>query len=377
MTEETKAPDNEAIEPDTAAPKKDAKPARSGSVGAGAAMLLAIIATAGAGGAGFLAWQQQQGMGALDARLAELDTSLKAQLADRATAASVQALSNELASGLASQKQIIDAALAQQGDALRAEAQSQQQKLDALRADVATQQQALDALRTVTGRDERLWRLGEIERLLTAAQTRLRLLDDAVTARLLLQEADRTAAPLGGEALPLRETFQKTLGGMNGGASLDREGLALRLTQLAEALPELPLAKTKAAEDIPPPAEDWWGRAKAWVGSWLHIASKNGAPATARQDDQLKGATAQLLDARRALLARDNAKAHDLAARVLEQAKPRLDGADARASATLDDLSDIIASLAKPAPTAVDLTPAFTALRALRDAPAPAATRGE
>jgi len=374
-TEDFKTPENDPIEPATAAPQKDERPARLR--GAGAAIALALLALAGAGGAGFLAWQQQQGMGALDARLAELDSSLKAQLADRASAASVQALSGELARGLAGQKQSIDTALAQQADALRAEIQAQQQALATLRGEVATQQQALDTLRALTGRDERLWRLGEIERLLTAAQTRLRLLDDAVTARLLLQEADRTAAPLGGEALPLREAFRQAMGGMNGSASLDREGLALRLTQLAEALPELPLAKFEPDEAPAAPAEGWWPKAKAWVGSWLHIASRNGAPTTARQDDALKGATAQLLDARRVLLARDTDKARALAQQVLDTASPRLDGKDARAASALEDLRGIVAQLAQPASAAVDLTPAFTTLRALRDAPAPTATGGE
>ena len=337
------------------------KPAKSARPrGTWLAFFLAFIALITAGGAGFLAWQQQQTATALEARLAELDTTLSAQLAERASATSVQRLTSELQA----QKQALDVALAQQTDTLRAE-------LEALRNETRAQQQALDTLRTLTGRDERLWRLGEIERLLTAAQTRLRLLDDAATARLLLQEIDRTAAPLGGEALPLRETVQQAMTGLASGASLDREGIALRLTQLAEVLPDLPLAKAGSDEPQPTMEEGWWPQTKAWVGSWLHIANKNGAPTTARQDDTLKAATAQLLDARRALLARDTGKAHSMAKQVLDAASARLDGKDARTATMLDDLRGIVTRLAQPAPATVDLTPAFTALRALRAASSP------
>lgn len=348
--------------------EKPIKPTRPR--GAWLALFLAFIALVTAGGAGFLAWQQQQIASALEARLTELDKTLSAQLAERASATSVQKLTSELQT----QKQTLDVALAQQADTLRAE-------LEALRNEARAQQQALDTLRTLTGRDERLWRLGEIERLLTAAQTRLRLLDDAATARLLLQEIDRTATPLGGEALPLREAVQQAMTRMAGGASLDREGIALRLTQLAEVLPDLPLAKIKPDEAQPAPADGWWPKTKAWVGSWLHIANKNGAPTTARQDDTLKAATAQLLDARRALLARDTDKAHAITKQVLDAASTRLDDKDARTATVLDDLTGIVTRLAQPAPATVDLTPAFTALRALRSASgstsSPTSTGGE
>lgn len=336
--------------PETAAPEPQERPGRKrgGGFAAFLAILLALIALAGAGGAGFLYWQQQERMAALETRLAKLDE----QLAQRASTASVETLSQTLSA----QKQAVDVALAQQSDALRAE-------MEALRTEARNQQQALDTLRALTGRDERLWRLGEIDRLLTAAQTRLRLLDDAVTARLLLQEADRTAAPLGGEVLPLREAIQQAMTGMGNGPSLDREGLALRLTQLAESLPELPLASARPQADAAP-AEGWWARTRAWAASWLRIARKDEA-VTARQDPKLQPVPTQLLDARRALLARDTTKASELVKQVTETARSRLDGNDARALAALDELNEIGNRLAQPAAITADLTPAFAALRAL------------
>ncbi|HET20199.1 MAG TPA: hypothetical protein ENO16_06285, partial [Chromatiales bacterium] len=255
-------------------------------------------------------------------------------------------------------------------DALRAE-------LESLRGEARAQQQALDALRALTGRDERLWRLGEIERLLTAAQTRLRLLDDAATARLLLQEADRTAAPLGGEALPLREALQQAAAGTNG-ARLDREGLALRLTQLAEALPGLPRAQVNgtAAEDVP--ADGWWARAKDWMGGWLHIERKAPISAEAGRDRALLDAATHLLQARRALLARETTQALGLVRQAADTATTRLEAGDTRVRAAQDELAAIVAELERPAPTMVDLTPAFTVLRALRAAePAAAAPQGD
>lgn len=214
MMEQPSTPDTDAAPHASPGAEKPPRPR-----GAGLALLVAVFALAGAGGAGFYAWQLQH---TLAARLADLEQGMSEQLAQRASLDALGFLRKELDSlrqSLEAQQQTLT--------------QDTTQRLDALRADLATQQQALDTLRTLTGRDEWLWRLGEIERLLTAAQTRLRLLDDTATARLLLLEADRTAAPLGGEALPLREALQQASTQL-GAPQFDREGLALRLTQLAE-----------------------------------------------------------------------------------------------------------------------------------------------
>ncbi|MEW6727792.1 MAG: uroporphyrinogen-III C-methyltransferase [Pseudomonadota bacterium] len=354
MMEQPSTPDTDTA---TAASPGAEKPPRPR--GGGLALLVALLALAGTGGAGFYAWQQHQ---TLAARIADLERGMNEQLAQRASLDALGLLRKEL-------------------DSLRQSLEAQQQsltqdttqRLDALRAELATQQQALDALRALTGRDERLWRLGEIERLLTAAQTRLRLLDDTATARLLLQEADRTAAPLGGEALPLREAMQQVTSGLNG-AHLDREGLALRLTQLAETLPELPRIKPSTEHVENAPAEGWWPRVKAWVGGWLHIERKT-APA-AERDQALLEAANKLLQARRALLARDTPQALELVRQAAEAASARLDGHDTRALGALDELADITTELARPTPTMVDLTPAFTALRALRAAGETATLQG-
>ncbi|MGD9709260.1 MAG: uroporphyrinogen-III C-methyltransferase [Halothiobacillaceae bacterium] len=354
MTEERSTPEADSTTPASPSAEKPARQPRPR--GAGVAVLLAFVALACAGGAGLLAWQQQQASDLLSARLTGLDQTLNQQLARHAT---LDALA-ELRRDMDTLRQSLD-------DRQQALTQDTASRLDALRAELATQQQALDTLRALTGRDERLWRLGEIERLLTAAQTRLRLLDDAATARLLLQESDRTAMPLGGEALPLREALQQAIAGTNG-THLDREGIALRLTQLAEALPELPRAKPTAEAIEAPPADGWWAQTKAWVGGWLHIERK-AAPAPDR-DPALAEATTRLLQARRALLARDTEQAQALVRQTVETAHAHLQTGDARVRAALDDLADIAAELARPAPTMVDLTPAFTALRALRAAPA-------
>ncbi|MEW5973926.1 MAG: uroporphyrinogen-III C-methyltransferase [Pseudomonadota bacterium] len=358
MTEERSTPEADSTTPASPSAEKPARQPRPR--GAGVAVLLAFVALAGAGGAGLLAWQQQQASDLLSARLTGLDQTLNQQLARHAT---LDALA-ELRRDMDTLRQSLDARQ-------QALTQDTASRLDALRAELATQQQALDTLRALTGRDERLWRLGEIERLLTAAQTRLRLLDDAATARLLLQESDRTAMPLGGEALPLREALQQAIAGTNG-THLDREGIALRLTQLAEALPELPRAKPMAEAIEAPPADGWWAQTKAWVGGWLRIERKEAVPAAGRDQAMLDAAT-RLLQARRALLARDTEQALSLVRQASETANTRLETGDARVRTALDDLADIAAELARPAPTMVDLTPAFTALRALRAAPGSAA----
>ncbi|MFZ5580908.1 MAG: uroporphyrinogen-III C-methyltransferase [Pseudomonadota bacterium] len=356
MTEERAAAEHAsttAPEPAASAPEPRAAPRRKSVA---LASLLVLAALAAAGGTGALYWRQQQTLDALEARQA----ALEAQLAQRATQDSLQSLERNLAN----QRETLEEALTQHEKALRAE-------LEALRSETRNQQQALDALRNLAGRDERLWRLGEIERLLTASQTRLRLLDDAGTARLLLQEADRTAAPLGGETLPLREALQRALTGMASGASLDREGLALRLTQVAETLPDLPLTQNDTSPSDA--SEGWWADFKSWLGSWFRIARKDDAR-FARDDQTLRGVPAQLLETRRALLARDTSKARDSLKPALEACRARLDSHDARALAALEELNEIATRLDQPAATAVDLTPAFSALRALR---APLGPTGE
>jgi len=323
------------------------------------AALIALIALAGAGAAGLLAWQQHQAIDQLTDRLAALEQTLNAQLAQRATLdalVDVRKDMDTLREALDARQQHLAQDTASRLDTLRAE-------LEGLRSEFNNQQQALDALRSLAGRDERLWRLGEIERLLTAAQTRLRLLDDAATARLLLQEADRIAAPLGGEALPLRAALQQAAAGTNE-AHLDREGIALRLTQLAEALPELPHAKPRAETNEEAASPGWWAQTKAWVGGWLRVERRESP--TAHRDHALQDAATQLLQARRDLLARDTEHALARVRKAAETARDRLEAGDARVRTALDDLNAIIAELARPAPTMVDLTPAFAALRALR-----------
>ncbi|MGK0674682.1 MAG: uroporphyrinogen-III C-methyltransferase [Halothiobacillaceae bacterium] len=347
MTEEHSTPEADGTTPISPHAEKPAHQPRPR--GAGLALLLALVALIGVGGVGFYAWQGHQ---TLVIRLADLERGMHEQLARHAT---LDALT-ELRRDMDSLRQSLDA----QQQAITQDTTS---RLDALRAELATQERVLDTLRALTGRDDRLWRLGEIERLLTAAQIRLRLLDDAATARLLLQEADRTAAPLGGEALPLREALQQAVVGTNV-TPLDREGIAQRLTQVAEILPELPRAKPADEAMDPSLAAGWWAQTKAWVGSWLHIERKT-APAPDR-NLTLAEASTRLLQARRALLAREMDQALALVRQTVETVHTHLQTDDARVRATLDELGAIAAELARPTFTTVDLTPAFTALRALR-----------
>ncbi|MEF3192846.1 MAG: uroporphyrinogen-III C-methyltransferase [Halothiobacillaceae bacterium] len=364
MTEERNSPETAPSAPP--ATEKPVRPSRPR--GAGLALALSLLALAGTGAAAWLAWEQNQ---AAQARLAELERSLHQQLAQRAS----QEALDTLGKGMESLRQALDTRQQTLEQAMTARLESLRADIDALREEARAQQQALDTLRALTGRDERLWRLSEIERLLTAAQTRLRLLDDASTARLLLQEADRTAAPLGGEALPLREALQQAIANTNG-TRLDREGIALRLTQLAEALPDLPRAQASVEVSGAAPEDGWWPTVKGWVSGWLHIERKT--PPTPDRDAVLAEAATRLLQARRALLARDTEQALTLVRQALDNINTRLETSDTRVRAALDDLHAIAETLAHPAPTQTDLTPAFSALRTLRNAePAAAPQQGD
>ncbi len=94
-------------------------------------------------------------------------------------------------------------------------------------------------------RDERGWRLAEVEYILRIASHRLRLLQDVAGAIAALQTADRQLQTLTSPVfIPLREQIERDLGALRQVEQPDLPGIAIRLAALIDAVPELaPLAR--------------------------------------------------------------------------------------------------------------------------------------
>ena len=315
-------------------------------------LLLLVLLMGGAGYWGYAQWQvQQHALAALQSRVAELDQNLNAQLTQRASTREL----SRLAEDTQSTQQALQLAVAGLQTALK------------------EHKQRLDSLNQKLGQDASQWRLSEIERLLAAAQLRIGALDDPIGARQMLREVERLAASIGGESLALRNAVQQLAGALDSSVPLDRDALALKMFNLAQIMPNLPLKAGEAAGLSSTAAQQagWWAQTKAWFGSWMTV--KNTAqPATimpgADRPPPLAEATQTLLKARAALLTRHVDEAARLSAQALTQAQQvtTLDSASPKVQQALAQLRDIAAALEQGyRPQALDFAPAFAALRAL------------
>jgi len=315
-------------------------------------LLLLVLLLGGAGYWGYVQWQvQQQSLAALQNRVAELDGSLNTQLNQRAKASEL----GRLAENTQSTQHALQLAVAELQTALN------------------EHKQRLDSMNQKLGQDASQWRLSEIERLLSAAQLRIGALDDPIGARQMLREVERLAASIGGESLALRNAVQQLAGALDASVPLDRDGLALKMFNLAQIMPNLPLKAGEVAGSSSAAAQqaDWWAQTKAWFGSWMTI--KNTAQPAAimpsiERPAPLDEATQTLLKARAALLTRHVDEAARLSAQALTQAQQvtALDSASPKVQQAMAQLRDIAAALEQGyRPQALDFAPAFAALRAL------------
>ncbi|MGD9889495.1 MAG: uroporphyrinogen-III C-methyltransferase [Halothiobacillaceae bacterium] len=346
--------DSPATEPASIKPPRT----RKGSAWFVWVLLFLLLLAGGAGYLGFAQWQQQQqAITKLHGEIATLKQSLNEQLAKQ------QSSSRETINRLSTDTQ--------------ATQQSLQLAVAGLQATLEDHKQQLASLKNMLGQDASQWRLSEIERLLAAAQLRVGALDDPIGARQMLREVERLAASLGGEAQAFRTAVQRLAGALDASVPLDRDGLALKMFNLAHMMPNLPLKSGEVAgfaADSPNGTTEqasWWAQTKAWFGSWLTV--KNTAqPAiimpSAERPAPLTEAAQTLLQARTALLTRHVDEAARLSAQALMQAQQAtgLDSASPKVQQTLAELREIAAALEQGyRPQALDFAPAFVALRAL------------
>lgn len=202
----------------TAAPKPKPTTAQAGG-GSRASMALTVvalvIALAALAGAG---WLYQQNM-ELTTRLSDVDRDARARFDALASHDAIKGLDERtrlLAERVAARFAKIDESLQSTNEALRS----------------ASEEQI---------RDQRGWRLAEIDYVLRIAAHRLMLLQDIDGAIAALQTADRQLHQLGSPVfIPLREQLNDDIRALRAVQRPDIPGVAIRLDGLIDAAYELP-----------------------------------------------------------------------------------------------------------------------------------------
>lgn len=220
-----------------ASPATPAKKAHRMSTSARLLLAIALlIAIAGAAGAGFLLyWSELKRVESLQ----EI-TLLKSTLNDQA--AQITQLRNEQ----------------QQTSSYVQQDRSALQKASVSREELNTRMAALEKqIAIVTGSHRIDWMLKEIEHFIMLAERRVSLLSDAKGALALLQEADTIARDLNEPAArSLRDALTKDMHALQiaSEASLDIDGIFLRISNLVQRVPKLNIPRYELYQ-TPPGAE--------------------------------------------------------------------------------------------------------------------------
>jgi len=220
-----------------ASPATPAKKAHRMSTSARLLLAIALlIAIAGAAGAGFLLyWSELKRVESLQ----EI-TLLKSTLNDQA--AQITQLRNEQ----------------QQTSSYVQQDRSALQKASVSREELNTRMAALEKqIAIVTGSHRIDWMLKEIEHFIMLAERRVSLLSDAKGALALLQEADTIARDLNEPAArSLRDALTKDMHALQiaSEASLDIDGIFLRLSNLVQRVPKLNIPRYELYQT--PPGDD-------------------------------------------------------------------------------------------------------------------------
>lgn len=220
-----------------ASPATPAKKAHRMSTSARLLLAIALlIAIAGAAGAGFLLyWSELKRVESLQ----EI-TLLKSSINDQA--AQITQLRNEQ----------------QQTSSYVQQDRSALQKASVSREELNTRMAALEKqIAIVTGSHRIDWMLKEIEHFIMLAERRVSLLGDAKGALALLQEADTIARDLNEPAArSLRDALTKDMHALQiaSEASLDIDGIFLRISNLVQRVPKLNIPRYELYQ-TPPGAE--------------------------------------------------------------------------------------------------------------------------
>jgi uroporphyrin-3 C-methyltransferase len=277
---------------------------------------LAVLALLASSGLGWLAWQGNQ-------RLEATRQELSRRLADS------DAAQRDAQAGTKQDRAALDALQAKVGalDARAAEMQSQQLALE-------TMYQELSRVR-----EDRL--LSEIEQEVAIAAQQLQLAGNVEAALIALQGAEaRLAKSAQAQFLPLRKLLNRDIERLKALPGADVPGIAMKLNEILEAVPNLPLAyeqrpapteaekppKPGSAESsVKPPAStttpaapaaepakafDWQALGEAWLADlWREVRQLV-------RIERIDRADPGLLSPRESLFLRENLRLRLLSARL-------------------------------------------------------------
>ncbi|NOZ54698.1 MAG: hypothetical protein GXP08_16445 [Gammaproteobacteria bacterium] len=125
----------------------------------------------------------------------------------------------------------------------------------------------LQAMASEKGKDPLLWRLSEVDYLLSIANHRLLLERDIQTAKVALQDADTRLKAIGDPALIIiREKIASEINQLNSVSVPDIAGLAAQISGLMDGIGQLPLVKKEMTFQLnKPEAESIEGNS---AGEW-------------------------------------------------------------------------------------------------------------
>ncbi|MBU3910579.1 MAG: uroporphyrinogen-III C-methyltransferase [Gammaproteobacteria bacterium] len=221
LSQQAPKPSQPSEQPEPQQPDETNPTSAAGSPRQPAAKLaigLAVFALLASSGLGWLAWQGNQ-------RLEATRQELSRRLAD------TDAVQREATAGTKQDRAALDALQAKVGalDARAAEMQSQQLALE-------TMYQEFSRVR-----EDRL--LAEIEQEVAIAAQQLQLAGNVEAALIALQGAEaRLAKSAQAQFLPLRKLLNRDIERLKALPGADVPGIALKLNEIIEAVPNLPLA---------------------------------------------------------------------------------------------------------------------------------------
>ena len=141
----------------------------------------------------------------------------------------------------------VESQLQQMGEkqqTLLSRAEEVESKGDHLTVSVEQINDQLKSLASTKGKDPLMWRIAEVEYLLSLANHRLSLEHDVATSAVILQDADKRLRAIGDPAfIPVRESISRELNQLNAVDLPDIAGMAAQLSVVKESLPQLPLVK--------------------------------------------------------------------------------------------------------------------------------------
>lgn len=346
--------------------------------GGGIAWLALLLALAGAGGAGWLYWQGEQQLRAVQQQLQVLREQSRqpvkvpaAQGVSAETRQSLEQLQQSLSADLRRVEQRV-----QQMAEVQPILQRQAEQLKSLEQQLSEQREALGAM---TGSDHEAWLLAEVEYLLRLANQRLLMTGDVDSARALLASADDILRQLEDSTLhAVRRAVAADRAALRAIPRIDVEGIYVRLTALVDQIARLEVFALPAHEEtvVMEDTESWQARlrhgyqqALAKLSDYIAIRRRE-APVEALVDPQLEDLmrqnTAMLLQQAQIALLSGNQRLYEESLQRTRRWISEFFLLDQRIAETvlreIDDLSDAVVSVSLP-----DVTASLQALESAQD----------